>query len=326
MKLLAKTRRGTLPDRRGSRGRSSALPRGAGSRSGRIDPFPLGAHDVSGPPADPGEALRAGARRSTPCSRPLIGSWPAARRSSCSCPAIPASASPRLSMSCTSRSFRRAVSSRRANSTSTNATSRMPRSPRPSRTLVRSDPGRERCRSSAVGRTRCWRRVGPNGQLIVNLIPELEFVIGKQPPVPELAAAGRAEPLPAGVPAVRRACSPGRSIRSRCSSTICSGSTRQLSTCSSISITEPEVAAPATGRRLPGQRGQSLASADADAWRRSARPGANVQDIVLVPLGLDDVGRLVADSLHCEPDARRAARADWCTRRPGAIPSSQSSS
>src|SRR6266852_4478732 len=28
--------------------------------------------------------------------------------------------------------------------------------------------------------------VGPNGQLIVNLIPEVEFVIGKQPPVPDL--------------------------------------------------------------------------------------------------------------------------------------------
>ena len=37
-----------------------------------------------------------------------------------------------------------------------------------------------------------WQRdlreaVGPNGQLIVSLIPELEFVIGKQPPVPDLA-------------------------------------------------------------------------------------------------------------------------------------------
>jgi len=29
--------------------------------------------------------------------------------------------------------------------------------------------------------------VGPNGQLIVNLIPEVEFVIGKQPPVPVLS-------------------------------------------------------------------------------------------------------------------------------------------
>src|SRR5436853_2283945 len=28
--------------------------------------------------------------------------------------------------------------------------------------------------------------VGPNGQLIVSLIPEVEFLIGKQPPVPDL--------------------------------------------------------------------------------------------------------------------------------------------
>ena len=37
-----------------------------------------------------------------------------------------------------------------------------------------------------------WRRdlqesVGPNGQLIINLIPELEFIIGKQPPVLDLS-------------------------------------------------------------------------------------------------------------------------------------------
>ena len=28
--------------------------------------------------------------------------------------------------------------------------------------------------------------LGRNGRLIVNLIPEVEFIIGKQPPVPEL--------------------------------------------------------------------------------------------------------------------------------------------
>ena len=33
------------------------------------------------------------------------------------------------------------------------------------------------------------------------------------------------------------------------------------------------------------------------------KAGARVQEIVLAPLGLDDVGRLVADSLHCEPGA-----------------------
>ena len=30
-----------------------------------------------------------------------------------------------------------------------------------------------------------------------------------------------------------------------------------------------------------------------------------VQEIVLAPLGLDDVGRLVADALHCEPERAR---------------------
>lgn len=28
--------------------------------------------------------------------------------------------------------------------------------------------------------------VGPNGQLIIDLIPDLEFILGKQPPVPDL--------------------------------------------------------------------------------------------------------------------------------------------
>ena len=30
--------------------------------------------------------------------------------------------------------------------------------------------------------------------------------------------------------------------------------------------------------------------------------GARMQEIVLAPLGLDDVGQLIADALHCEPD------------------------
>ena len=37
-----------------------------------------------------------------------------------------------------------------------------------------------------------WRHavqeaLGPNARLIVNLIPEVEFLIGKQPPVPDMA-------------------------------------------------------------------------------------------------------------------------------------------
>src|SRR4029077_7166900 len=35
------------------------------------------------------------------------------------------------------------------------------------------------------------------------------------------------------------------------------------------------------------------------------KAGARVQEIVLAPLGLDDVGQLVADALHCEPERAR---------------------
>ena len=45
------------------------------------------------------------------------------------------------------------------------------------------------------------------------------------------------------------------------------------------------------------------------------KAGASVQQIVLAPLGLDDVGRLVADSLNCEriplTSGATGAREDW---------------
>jgi predicted ATPase len=46
--------------------------------------------------------------------------------------------------------------------------------------LVKSEAEVARWRSALA------EAVGPNGQLIVNLIPELEFILGKQPPVAEL--------------------------------------------------------------------------------------------------------------------------------------------
>ncbi len=70
--------------------------------------------------------------------------------------------------------------------------------------------------------------VGPSGQLIVDLIPELEVLIGKQRPVPDL------DLFQTYRPAMRKtgsrwfsggssACSRGRSTRSLCSSMICNG-------------------------------------------------------------------------------------------------------
>jgi predicted ATPase len=70
--------------------------------------------------------------------------------------------------------------------------------------------------------------VGPNGQLIVNLIPELEFILGKQPPVPDpppREAQNRFQLV------FRRflGAFAGRSTRSRCSSMICNGWMQQRS-------------------------------------------------------------------------------------------------
>jgi hypothetical protein len=73
--------------------------------------------------------------------------------------------------------------------------------------------------------------LGRNGQLMVNLIPELEFVIGKQPPVAELApqdAQNRFQTVFRGF----WAHSLDRGTRWRCSLTICSGWTRLPLNCS----------------------------------------------------------------------------------------------
>ena len=83
-----------------------------------------------------------------------------------------------------------------------------------------------------------WRRalleaLGPNGQLMINLIPELALIIGEQPPVADFRRRTRrtASRWSSGASS---ACSRGRSIRSRCSSTICNGWMQRRSTCSSI--------------------------------------------------------------------------------------------
>ena len=128
--------------------------------------------------------------------------------------------------------FHPAVFSHRASSTSTSATSRMPR-------------WRRHFRASCV---RFWRKneaelgqwrdalreaLASNGQLIVDLVPELELIIGEPATRPELP--------PQDAQSRFQWCSGdsseyshSRSIRSLCSSTICSGSIRRRSICSRI--------------------------------------------------------------------------------------------
>jgi predicted ATPase len=82
-----------------------------------------------------------------------------------------------------------------------------------------------------------WREalrnaVGPNGQLIINLIPEVEFIIGKQPLVPDLP------PQDASGASLGR--SRARNTPWHCSSMICNGWMQQRLTSSSISFRTPK--------------------------------------------------------------------------------------
>ena len=113
--------RGALPDRRRRRARSSALP-GANGRPTAASTISARRTRHARPAADPREAVRARSARSRPCSPPSTASSRAARRSWCWSPAIPASASPRSSTSCTRCWCRRAGCSLPASSTSTSAT------------------------------------------------------------------------------------------------------------------------------------------------------------------------------------------------------------
>jgi predicted ATPase/GAF domain-containing protein len=140
--------------------------------------------------------------------------------------------------------------------------------------------------------------VGPNGQLIVNLIPEVEFIIGKQPPVPDL---------------------PPQDARSRFQLVFrrffgvfarpehplalflddlqwLDGATLDLL---EHLITDPNV----RYLMLVGAYRDNEVSAPHPLLRtldviRNA--GVRVQQIVLAPLELEHVGELVSDALHCE--------------------------
>ncbi len=151
-----------------------------------------------------------------------------------------------------------------------------------------------------------WRHalqdaLGPNGQLIVNLIPELEFLIGKQPTVPDLppqdarnrfqlvfrrflgAFARPEHPLALFLDDLQWLDSATLELLERL-------------------ITDPNV----QHLMLIGAYRDNEVSSTHPLTRTLAairKSGASMQEIVLAPLGLDDVGRLVTDALHCERDS-----------------------
>ncbi|MEA2782288.1 MAG: hypothetical protein QOK29_3832, partial [Rhodospirillaceae bacterium] len=140
--------------------------------------------------------------------------------------------------------------------------------------------------------------LGPNGQLIVSLIPELELVIGKQPPVPDLP------PQDAQIrfqTVFRRFL--GVFARPDHPLTLFLDDLQWLDTATlellEHLVTDPEVRhLLLIGAYRDNEVGPSHPLMRTLAAIRKA--GARVEEIVLAPLVLGDLGRLVADSLHGE--------------------------
>jgi PAS domain S-box-containing protein len=145
--------------------------------------------------------------------------------------------------------------------------------------------------------------LGPNGQLIVNLVPELELVIGKQPPVMDLSpqdAQNRFQMV------FRRFL--GVFARKEHPLALFLDDLQWLDA-ATLDLLEHLVTHPEVRHLL-------LVGAYRDNEVGPAHPllrtleairavDARVHEIVLAPLELDDVGRLIADALHCKPELAR---------------------
>jgi PAS domain S-box-containing protein len=151
-----------------------------------------------------------------------------------------------------------------------------------------------------------WRHVllealGPNGQVMVDLVPEVEFVIGKQPPAAQLPpqeARGRFQLV------FRRFLGAFARPEHPLALFLDDLQWLDIATLELLErlITDPDV----RHVLLIGAYRDNEVSSSHPLMRTLAairEAGAKTQEIVLAPLGLDDVERLVADALHSGPDS-----------------------
>ena len=145
--------------------------------------------------------------------------------------------------------------------------------------------------------------LGSNGRLIINLVPELEFLIGKQPPAPDLPPqdAQRRFQL-----VFRRFL--GAFARPEHPLALFLDDLQWLDP-ATLELLEQLMTDPATRYLMlvGAYRDNEVTSSHPltqtlDAIRRA---GVIMQEIVLAPLRVDDIDRLVADALHSERDAAR---------------------
>jgi PAS domain S-box-containing protein len=142
--------------------------------------------------------------------------------------------------------------------------------------------------------------LGQNGQLIISLIPEVEFILGKQPPVPDMAhrdAQNRFQLV------FRRFL--GAFARPEHPLALFLDDLQWLDAATLDLIEHLVTHSEVHHLLLVGAyrdnevSSSHLLTGTLDAIREA---GMKMEEIVLAPLGLDDVGQLVADSLHCKRD------------------------
>src|SRR4029077_11773089 len=142
--------------------------------------------------------------------------------------------------------------------------------------------------------------LGPNGQLIVDLVPELKLIIGEQSPVPDLTpqdAQGRFQLV------FRRFISVFARPEHPLALFLDDLQWLDPATLDLLEdlLTRPDV----HHLMLIGAYRDNEVDLAHPLWRKLEairQTGARVHEIVLAPLTSEDLGQLLVDTLHCEPE------------------------
>jgi predicted ATPase len=140
----------------------------------------------------------------------------------------------------------------------------------------------------------------PNGLLIVDLVPELKLIIGEQPPVPELPpqdAQGRFQLV------FRRFISVF--ARPEHPLALFLDDLQWLDAATLDLMEDLLTRTDVQHLMLIGAYRDNEVNSDHPLMRKldaMRQAGAILRDIVLAPLAREDLGRLIADALHCEPE------------------------
>jgi len=159
--------------------------------------------------------------------------------------------------------------------------------------------------SKSESELQIWRNafcgaLEPNAKLIVDLVPELKLIIGDQPPVPDLppqAAQGRFQLV------LRRFI--GVFARPEHPLALFLDDLQWLDAATLDFLEDLSTQPDVHHLMLIGAYRDNEVDSTHPLWRRLEAirlTGALVHEIVLAPLACEDLGQLIADSLHCEPE------------------------